>query len=84
MTPDEARIVAETEARIVETFPGGAPDQETFNIMRELDDLQTWTTLLMCRNVPKARDAYDLVQRARAFIVERVFHKCDHRKDTND
>lgn len=56
------------------TFPGGAPDEETFNLMGALDDLQTWTTLLMTRQVPKAREAYDLVQQTRAFIVERVFH----------
>jgi hypothetical protein len=55
-------------------FPGGAPDQETFDLMRDLDRMQTWATVLMTKQTPGAREAYDLCQRTRAFIVSRVFH----------
>ena len=55
------------------TFPGGAPDQETHDLMAALSDLQTWTVLLATKGVPKAAQAMDLVQQTRAFIVSRVF-----------
>lgn len=58
---------------IEETFPGGAPDQETFDLMHDLNRMQTWATALMCRQTPGAREAYDLCQRTRAYIVERQF-----------
>lgn len=57
----------------IDAFPGGAPDQETHDLMAELSDLQTWTLLMTMRNQPKAREAMDLVQKVRAFIVERTF-----------
>lgn len=57
----------------VKMFPGGAPDQETFDLMKDLDRMQGWATALMCRQTPGAREAYDLCQRTRAFIVERLY-----------
>jgi|GEM_PF-4205124 len=53
--------------------PGGAPDEEVAALMEELSELQTWTTLLMCRQTPGAREAMDLVQRTRCLIVERLY-----------
>ena len=79
------QIETETEARVTRMLPGGAPDQETADLMAELDRLQTWTTLLMCRQVPMAREAYDLVQRTRCFIVERLYSGAhEHRKDRDE
>lgn len=54
-------------------FPGGAPDQETFDLMNRLDDLQTWTLLMTTHGAPKAREAMTLVQDVRCFIVERLY-----------
>lgn len=62
-----------TPDQIARTWPGGAPDQETFDLMCKLDDLQTWMTLMMCKQVPRAREASDLVQETRAFIVSRLY-----------
>jgi hypothetical protein len=64
-------------------IPGGAPDEEVANLMEGLNDLQTWTVLLCTQNVPKAREAMDLVQRTRVLIVERLYpaaiaHKAGH------
>lgn len=74
MPDTQAREMLPVEQARVETgWPGGAPDEETFKLMNELDDLQTWATLLMIRQVPKAREAADLVQRTRCFIVSRLY-----------
>lgn len=54
--------------------PGGAPDQETADLMHELSNLQTWAVLLATKGVPKASDAIDLIQRVRVYIVERTYH----------
>ena len=84
-TMTRQQIEDETEARGTRMLPGGAPDQETFDLMVELDRLQTWTTLLMGRQVPMAREAYDLVQRTRCFIVERLYSGArEHRKDRDE
>jgi hypothetical protein len=57
----------------VGTFPGGAPDQETADLMHDLSRMQTWATALACRQTPGAREAIDLCQRVRVHIVERTF-----------
>jgi hypothetical protein len=54
-------------------FPGGAPDQETHDLMHDLSRMQTWAVALACSRTPGAREAMDLLQRTRCFIVERVF-----------
>ena len=47
-------------------------DDETQALLAELSNLQTWATILATRNVPKAMDAYDLIQRTRIYIIERT------------
>lgn len=54
-------------------FPGGAPDQETADLMHDLSRMQTWAVALACRQTPGAREAIDLCQRTRAYIVQRTF-----------
>lgn len=54
-------------------WPGGAPDEETFNLMNDLDRMQTWAVALVCKQTPGAREAIDLTQRTRCFIVERLY-----------
>ena len=39
-------------------------------ILHELNDLQTWATLLMLRQIPKSKEALELIQRTRIFIIE--------------
>lgn len=46
-------------------------DDEASYILDELSRLQHWCTLLMCRQVPGAQGAADLVQRTRILIIER-------------
>lgn len=53
--------------------PGGAPDFEVAAIMEKLSKMQTWATLLACRQVPGASDAMTLVQDVRVLIVERLY-----------
>jgi hypothetical protein len=53
-------------------FPGGAPDAETFALMNELSGLQTWC-VMMSRKDSGGVPAADLIQRTRAFIVERLY-----------
>jgi len=53
--------------------PGGAPDAEVAALMEELSRLQTWTVMLMCKQMPGAQEAGDLVQRTRCLIVERLY-----------
>lgn len=55
-----------------ETFPGGAPDQETRDLMNKLSDLQTWCAL-MARKDSGGAHAGRLIQDTRAFIVERLY-----------
>lgn len=54
------------------TIPGGAPDQETADLMNRLSDLQGWCAL-MARKDSGGIEAARLVQDARAFIVERLY-----------
>src|SRR3546814_1649289 len=54
-------------------FPGGAPDQETHDLMHDLSRMQIWATALACGQTPGAREAMDLCQRTRAYIVGRTF-----------
>ena len=67
---DEARRVAMGHAKRI--IPGGAPDQETADLMHRLSDLQTWCAL-MARKDSGGSEAARLVQDARAFIVERLY-----------
>lgn len=53
-------------------FPGGAPDQETFDLMNRLSDLQTWCAM-MARKDSGGIPAAQLIQDTRAFIVERLY-----------
>ena len=45
---------------------------EIEQLQRDMDDLQTWCGLLMARDnpVPRSRQAWDVIQRARIAIVE--------------
>jgi hypothetical protein len=52
-------------------FPPRSTDAEVSALLDDLGRLQTWCTLLMCRQVPGAIDAADLVQRTRILIIER-------------
>lgn len=52
-----------------------APDQQTEDLMHDLSRMQTWATVLMTKQTPGAREAYDLCQRTRAFIVERLYNR---------
>ncbi len=52
-------------------LPPRSTDDEASALLDELDKLQTWSTLLMCRQVEGARAAYDLIQRTRILIIER-------------
>src|SRR3546814_375714 len=54
-------------------FPGGAPDQETHDLMHDLSRMQIWATALACGQTPGAREAMDLCQRTCAYIVGRTF-----------
>src|SRR3546814_12797450 len=38
-------------------FPGGAPDQETHDLMHDLSRMQIWATALACGQTPGAREA---------------------------
>ncbi len=53
----------------IEAASGPDRDPETQDLLRELNDLQTWCALLM-PTIPKAREAWDLVQRTRIHIIE--------------
>lgn len=55
-----------------ETFPGGAPDQETHDLMHKLSDLQMWC-VLMAQKDSGGTHAARLIQDTRAFIVERLY-----------
>jgi hypothetical protein len=59
-------------------------DAETAAILDELSGLQTWATLLMARSIPKAREAYDLIQRTRIFIIERSAHLTAPEQENDD
>ena len=52
------------------TKPMTVPEIES--LQRDMDDLQTWCTLLMsnANPVPRSRQAWDVIQRARIAIVE--------------
>ena len=58
---------------IVGQYAGGAPDQETVDLMHDLSRMQTWATVLCSRQTPGAREALDLLQRTRCYIVERQY-----------
>ena len=51
---------------------------EIEQLQRDMDDLQTWCGLLMARDnpVPRSRQAWDVIQRARIAIVELRQTKC--------
>lgn len=67
-TPEmERKAMCETERSLA--F-GRHTYTEKDAILYELNDLQTWATVLMSRQVPKAREAWDLIQRTRIFIIE--------------
>lgn len=53
--------------------PGGAPDFEIAALMERLNKLQTWVTLLACRQVGGATEAMSVVQDTRCLIVERLY-----------
>ena len=53
-------------------LPGGAPDQETQEIMGKLSDLQQWCAL-MGRKDSGGVPAANLVADVRVFIVERLY-----------
>jgi hypothetical protein len=54
------------------TFPGGAPDRETFDLMKRLSDLQGWCVLMASKD-SGGLPAAQLVQDVRAYIVERQY-----------
>lgn len=58
--------------RPIRTLPGGAPDQETQDLMSRLSDLQMWCAL-MGRKDSGGPEAARLIQDTRAFIVERLY-----------
>jgi hypothetical protein len=63
-------------------LPGGAPDQEVFDLMARLSDLQTWCAM-MARKDSGGIAAAQLVQDTRALIVERLYPRAALRaKDT--
>jgi hypothetical protein len=68
--PDVAEVAGASTTGV---FAGGAPDQETVDLMHDLSRMQTWAVALACRQMPGAREAMDLVQRTRAYIVERQY-----------
>ena len=51
---------------------GGAPDQETADLMQRLSDLQQWC-FLMTQKDSGGLPAGQLVQDVRVFIVERLY-----------
>lgn len=50
-----------------------APDKETEDLMHDLSRMQTWSVVLASRQTPGAREAMDLIQRTRCYIVERMY-----------
>lgn len=72
---------------LAKTWPGGAPDQETFDLMNRLSDLQMWC-VLMGQKDSGGTSAARLVQDVRAYIVERQYPRAraalTQTKDTTD
>src|SRR3546814_16384724 len=54
-------------------FPGGAPDQETHDLMHDLSRMQISATALACAPTPGARAAMDLCERTSTYLVCRPF-----------
>jgi hypothetical protein len=59
-------------AEVTRMLPGGAPDDETQDLMARLSDLQMWC-FLMAQKDSGGAEAGRLVQDTRAFIVERLY-----------
>lgn len=64
--------MVEVTQKVKRLLPGGAPDEETQEIMSRLSDLHQWCALMGQKDsggVPASM----LVQDVRAFIVERLY-----------
>lgn len=59
--------------QVGQVLPRSRIDPEAAALLHDLSRMQTWATMLMARSnpTPGAREAFDLIQRTRAFVVER-------------